>query len=232
MTSSSDKEEEEEEEESTYPHSHSHYHQKEINGGTKEEGKGKGGREEGEKERNNTVDDQLTTTQKNKYSHRHVHLTYIYLLQTFGELMGHIEDSIMTSVEILPSIGEQIMSRYDDLKKQSNAVSKVINELKKGISGREGVGTIKKQEHEFSLQTYKLQGTARECHHYRHQEMTQEYQKILRGLKNNTKEYVELCQAILGEYDRLNRRKEHKEKELLTRKLNHISKHEKEKKKN
>jgi len=119
MTSSSDKEE-------PIPQSHHHHHHHVHQPNGKEENDG-GDVKTKNGEQESTVDHQLTTTQKNKYSHRHVHLSYIYLFQSFGELTGHLEDSILTSVGSLPTIGEQMMNRYDDLKRQSNAVWKVIN---------------------------------------------------------------------------------------------------------
>jgi len=116
----------------------------------------------------------------------------------------------------------------------------IIKDLKKGMAGyhdeklfrmiknkKKQLGRLKKSEHELTLQKYKWEGTIREGHGFQHQEMPGEYNKIIAGIKNNTKEYIELCNKILGEYDLLNRRKEHKDKELLSSKLNHLSKHEK-----
>jgi len=66
-------------------------------------------------------------TQKNKYSSRHIHLSFIYLFQSFGELTASLEENILSQVGQLNPIYSQIIHRYDDLKKQYHIVWKIIN---------------------------------------------------------------------------------------------------------
>ncbi|ORX54257.1 hypothetical protein BCR36DRAFT_368639 [Piromyces finnis] len=149
------------------------------------------------------IDHRLASTQEKKYSHHHVHLSYIYLFQIFGELTSHLEDNIKKG-----------MSGYHDDK-----LFQVIKNKKKQL------GRLKKLEHDYDLQKYKLEGIRKEEYQFRYQEMPKEYERILALLTNTTQEYIELCIKILQEYDILNRRKEHKEKEHLSHKLNHMLNH-------
>jgi len=65
---------------------------------------------------------------QHQHQHQHhLHLSYIYLFQSYGTLINSIEGNILGQVGLLNPIHKQIIHRYNDLKKQSHTVWKIIN---------------------------------------------------------------------------------------------------------
>ena len=87
---------------------------------------------------------------------------------------------------------------------------------------------LKKLSHDYDIQKYKMNSLMNEFNEFKRMEISHEYSKILDSVKGSSIEYIELCDNILEEYDQLNSKKEHKEKEMMTKKLMQLmGKHEK-----